>query len=384
MSRGQTIALRHKRQEEWTAKYEQSLRSYSPKTNPTINEIMERVLWRTETFNGSIIRNIDSFKAPKTKDVGKLRLLIAQHLYGAFPAPNVLKRIWYYSPNEVPTNRFGQAAMRRLSDQEVEIRTNMYLCVVSGQSLHRTMMSAMFTKKETHSFLTGPNDLPFEESLAFAVAGSYTDNHGVKNRIAKSRISRMFEDFSKLTPDKVSFSKDFIRFCVTNEIGIEEINDIYDFLTSRQYRNDGFSFKGRTLSSVRKLVDDWHRALAREKRLGGKIWEGAPIADYTTVIKSGVKEHVWTITQITNSKALAAEGTALHHCVYSYQNSCVSGRLSIWSLKCDGERKITIELNHTSEKIVQMRGYANRSAYRHEVDIIKDWANENRLGVSSY
>lgn len=378
-----TVAQRHKVQEEYEARYNSSLKAHVPTAGPSLHELMERVRYRSEGFDGSEVRSLDSFKAPKTKDAGKLRLMIAQHLYGKFPAPNVLKRVWYYDDATVATNRFGQTTSRRLVDKEVQIRTAMFLCVVSGQSLHRKMMSEMFTKKETHAFLTGPSDLPFEEALTFAVASSYTDNYGIKNRIAKSSIHRMFEDFSRLTPEKVSFAKDYIRFCITNEIGIEEINDIYDFL-NRPMRQLDFSFKGRTLSSVRKMVEDWHRALNRERRLGGKVWEGAPIADFTLVVNSAGKEKVWTITQINNSKALAAEGTALHHCVYSYQNNCINGRLSIWSLKCDGERKITIELNHSSEKVVQMRGYANRSAHRHEIDVIKEWANENRLGVASY
>lgn len=384
MSRGKTIALRHQKEKEWVAKYDRSLKNHIPKNGLSLGQILVSVLDRAYEFDEAPIRHLESFKAPKTKDEGKLRLMVAQHLYGKFPAPQVLKRIWYYDKNSITTNRFGQDTSQRLTDSELIIRTNMFLCVAMGQSLHRKMMSQLFTKKETHAFLVGSSDLPFEEALAFAVAGSYTDNYGIKNRIAKSSIRRMFESFSKLTVDKVAFSKDFIRFCITNEIGIEEINDIYDFLTSRQQRNEAFSFKGRTLSSMRKLVEDWHRALNRERRLGGKVWEGAPIADFTSVVTSGGKDKVWTITQINDSKALAAEGTALHHCVYSYQSGCVGGRLSIWSLKCDGERKVTIELNHNTENIVQARGYANRSAHRHEMDVIKEWAGENRLGIAVY
>ena len=73
----------------------------------------------------------------------------------------------------------------------------------------------------------------------------------------------------------------------------------------------------------------------------------------------------------------------MSHCVAAYQNCCIAGQASIWSLtrECpDGGRRnvATIELRRDGT-IVQCRGFANRSLSVEEADMVRRWAEASGL-----
>ena len=59
------------------------------------------------------------------------------------------------------------------------------------------------------------------------------------------------------------------------------------------------------------------------------------------------------------------------------------GNSFIWSIKENGSRKITIEINSRKE-IIQARGRFNRVPTEAEKSIIKRWAKENQLRFRLY
>lgn len=96
------------------------------------------------------------------------------------------------------------------------------------------------------------------------------------------------------------------------------------------------------------------------------------------------KVDTWTCEEILTPIALSQEGRILHHCVFSYHSSVEKGIVSIWSLRLNDERRITIEVQNASRKIVQVRGLQNRKAKHEEMKVILMWANTNRLSISSW
>ncbi len=40
----------------------------------------------------------------------------------------------------------------------------------------------------------------------------------------------------------------------------------------------------------------------------------------------------WTVQELKSSWELAAEGTALNHCVVSYSDQCADGHTAVWSI----------------------------------------------------
>lgn len=70
----------------------------------------------------------------------------------------------------------------------------------------------------------------------------------------------------------------------------------------------------------------------------------------------------------------------MHHCVASYSRACYEKHSSIWSLTCQDQRELTIQLTlNPYPKIVQVRGLKNREATPRENAIIHLWAD--RRGI---
>lgn len=92
--------------------------------------------------------------------------------------------------------------------------------------------------------------------------------------------------------------------------------------------------------------------------------------------------HRWSIDQITSSKELQVEGNAMRHCVSSYVPYCRSGEISIWTMREDGCRKVTIEVRNST--IVQARGLANRPIRPTERFLLNRWASQNNLSINRY
>lgn len=361
-------------------------------------------------FHEHVVRSISTFRPIKTKDSGRLRTAAAQHIFGVYPTPKHVQDIW--SADKANRHRdyqfffeYGRDAQagpwgndprnNQLPHYEVEEqgRKRWYVVIATGGSLYKTLTKDFLTKKETHAFLTCPFRFTFPEALVFAIGKSYTDDVGILTRLAKSKLNTIGALVStrraNVRPGSTEFWKDVVRFLANNpQLSIQQVNDLMDFFKHNRGENGDYSLKGRTVESLMGQMAQWHRDLGRVKRMGNRSWDGVVLADRLFEGKKD-REVTWTnenwlFTQIKTSKALAEEGNKMHHCVYSYQSYCISGARSIWSLRRNDERAITIEVNNHEGTIVQIRGYANRAARPEERKAISIWAAESGLRMSSY
>jgi hypothetical protein len=196
----------------------------------------------------------------------------------------------------------------------------------------------------------------------------------------------------------------------------DQVGPVIDYLNHRHgERNTNFSLKGRTWNAVVRDMNRWHRDLraarVEEERswqsyIGNKYYvslgKGArgenadlirrPVESFISSM-GAIRDHrrcMITITQILSDKQLRAEGNRMNHCVYSYRLGCQKGDLSIWSMRAwdpatdREEALLTLELRHGSRRIVQIRGKHNRRATRQEMEIVRIWAQREKLGISSY
>ena len=87
---------------------------------------------------------------------------------------------------------------------------------------------------------------------------------------------------------------------------------------------------------------------------------------------------------MTTSWELYSEGALLHHCVYTYTNSCLAKNAFIFSLRqIEGEHElplVTIQVNK-SMQIIQTKGAYNRETTAFEDGIIGIWAEKNKLDI---
>jgi PcfJ-like protein len=212
-------------------------------------------------------------------------------------------------------------------------------------------------------------------------------------RIAKSKLVKNYSNYSTAA-GTLSFPFDFTRqavrfFCAHPDVKIVMINDLCDYFDHmREGEPDypvsgGYSLKGRTIGSLKRGMEDWHRGLARERtllRLGKPAWEGYDVPLFQHYDKDTKKR--WEIVQILTAKELSAEGSAQHHCVTSYAPKCSRGDCAIFSLRqvqgALAYRKVTIEVNRAGD-IVQTKRFANAAPDSEEKSIIKQWARSNSL-----
>jgi hypothetical protein len=321
----------------------------------------------------------------KTRNAARLRLAAARYLYAHYPVPLHLERIWLDS-NGLPA-------------AEILLRKRWYVAAARGASLYKAEASAWLSRKEVHAFLNLGGDLSFEEAFCFAIALSYTEEAGIAARIARTKIA--------LAPrEEIAFWREVMRFFCDQPATGEEIDDLCDFLSAARRRDAGYSLKGRTLASLRRAMQEWHRDIAAIERIeamrrramnrpgarqapeGGR-WDGSPLSDWQwepSAKEAVVKGERFVLRQLTSAEDLVYESRAMHHCVSSYAAKCIAGQASIWVLRRVThnriDRLLTIEVN-PQNRVIQVRGFGNRLAQPGERAILERWAKARGLVLAS-
>jgi PcfJ-like protein len=255
-----------------------------------------------------------------------------------------------------------------------------YLVAAQGGSLYKQQAHPWLSKQECHHFLTAPADVgSLRQAMWYAVARAHADNRDAAFKVARSKIA----GYSIAS----SWWKEVARFFARNPTTIHEIGDLVDFLFVAKQEDGAFTLKGRTLATLHRRMDDWHRTLRRSQTIGGGAWAGSPLPDVD--YKTGKDHHraIWRFRQIKTGNELFREGQRMHHCVASYKFACVHGYISIWSLTSEFpigrlNRGVTLEVTKDG-RIVQCRGFANRLPYGNEVTMAKRWAGEHGLTWAS-
>lgn len=314
-------------------------------------------------------RPLDSYK-PKIRSsrLDRLALDAARHLFGKHPVPRILWQAWSSAPAK------GSAVDGRA----------WFIAIGLGRSFLKTCAKGILTRREAHLFLACPHDLLIEQALHWAVARAAGASDGDALRICRSKIHTLpFNDFWRGAA----------RFFAANQpASPQQASDLCDFFSWRRREDPKFDLfgNGYNIASLIVRMESWHRDMARSKAMGSEAWAGVDIPDWTGKLSSnGLAEETWRVAQILSSKALAAEGNAMRHCVLSYKGQCMSGQASIWSLSIEEfggifERKLTIEVNNRNREIVQIRGLANRSARDHEMRAARLWARASDLSFGRY
>jgi hypothetical protein len=81
----------------------------------------------------------------------------------------------------------------------------------------------------------------------------------------------------------------------------------------------------------------------------------------------------WTTQQLRTRRALFWEGQRLRHCVATYWNCIAVRRRSIWSVRCNNKRVLTVEVDDAAGTMRQISGFANRTFTRDEEQVLRAW-----------
>ena len=341
----------------------------------TINNILKlNIFW---------IRDISEWKCSSNNTYKQIKSLIS-HLFCKYEVPEFMFEVWTQNKSS-------------LNEQHLE----WFMQLSSGESARNlSKFPIQVTKKMAHEFI----NTPFPGySIVDAIRRCQILGMGGNERLANSILmSRLRHQFTNN-----DFWTTVIQFFIdTPMFNYDEVGAIIDYINEKKYvptrivinniatyraEMPGFSMKGRNIENLLRDTHDWHKQLARTRRntrnqkyeidLTSK-WERLYGETYNLIEGSNEKRKVWHIIELTNAAELHDEGKTMHHCVYSYLQSCKTGQCSIFSLRLFGQSLVTIEVRQG--RAVQIRGPYNKKPSTKEIEIIEKWAHSRNIEISKY
>ena len=266
-----------------------------------------------------------------------------------------------------------------------------------GASFRSLDLPMVMTRKMERLFLASADHVPIENAMRNAELLAL----GVPPAFAKEILA------TRLATDlrHGEFWRTFWRFLIANAGGVDpaQIGPMIDYLQAVRHERiqattregtveldppqPGFSMKGRTVQSMLRQMEAWHRHAGRGE--GGVCWPPSPFEPFLLeepIRGDSEKPERWQLMELTSSSQLRSEGSALRHCVASYAGRCYRGSSSIWSLRLWRGEKVrpvlTIEIDSRRRAVVQARGYANRAASGKPLRLLTDWAIRERLRMA--
>ena len=333
---------------------------------------------RIEAYRHLVLREPEAWRCRLRLRAPEKRFIdLVEFAFAKYPAPLHLLRAWTDELHAGTTLIDGAPVADEVAHRRYDF-CEWYIVVAQGRSLYEKLAPLGFCRRESHHFVNAPAAVTSSvRALWYAMAKAESDDSEAALRISRSKIAGFRTD--------CSFWPEVARFFARNPTTVLEMNDLIDFINDRRLQDDDYSLEGRTLASLRRGMQAWHRALRARALVCSRGWKGFPLADaqYETTGENGPV--IWHFRQIKTDDALFREGERMHHCVVSYHGECTRGFSSIWSLTCEcppgnHNRGLTIEVNSRGE-IVQCRGFANRAPYANELEMVHRWARENGLRI---
>jgi hypothetical protein len=292
---------------------------------------------------------------------------LVRFTFAKYPVARHLENAWI---DETPVADGADAAVGAAA---ADFR-RWYIIVGRGGSLYRDATHGFLSKLETHHFVNAPDEVgTTQRAFWYAIARAQNDNETVALRVARTKLVR----FSVESP----FWQDAARFFAHNPAPIHEMGDLIDYIDAMKQEDNGFTLDGRSLPALRRRMVRWHRI--QREIVRGLRWVGYRAADAAYESDLQGESVIWRIKQIKTSDELGAEGHCMQHCVAVYQEDCITGVSSIWSLSYEApdgriNKCLTIEVSQNGT-IVQCRGFGNRQPNADEVAVLKRWAAQHDL-----
>jgi hypothetical protein len=314
---------------------------------------------------------------------------LCDHLLAKFPTPLFIwSAFWELDVVDVVKKLSDRKVKPDIEGRYVDIECSPIIQAViriaRGESFSKMCKSGDFpvalTNKQCHQFLASNS----ESTFLSALRRTQIQTWGGDNRLLRVLINRETGRRLAGIVDEMFLDSVIAWFSKNPMLDLEQFSPIMDFIWTKRFEDKKFSMKGRSAMAIMRAMEDWHQDLAKRKIVHGKEYKSSgfksghyefnrrePFGNYV--------QFIYDITEILDSKTLHAEGKAQRHCVLSYSNSIEQGYCSIWSMKLNGERAITIEVR--SRSIVQARGHCNRKVSSEEFKILQRWATENGFEI---
>lgn len=302
---------------------------------------------------------------------------LVRHVVASYPVPAFLDAAW----------------LRRDASRFQE----WYLAIGAGARLRPTGGPLRLTRRMLHHFLKAPEDYKIEHALRWGQVHALGGDRRLADAVVSSRLGTHFEN--------EEFWSSVIRFFVRHpQLACAQVAPIVDYLQHQRFEvvdaflapgvraqqpppQPNLSMKGRSLESLLRAVERWHRELGRG-RASALEWEPSGVGELEWETGTpGKTLRVWRIRELLSGRELHAEGRAMRHCVASYAQACARGSCSIWTVELHAfegvSKRLTIELS-PSGVVVQCRGRFNALPGEHELAVVRRWADQEGLQLGRF
>ncbi|HZT41559.1 MAG TPA: PcfJ domain-containing protein [Chthonomonadaceae bacterium] len=330
------------------------------------------------SIEGHTLRPIDAY-VPRSHNLEKQLIGLLNHLFVRYPVPAFLYQACL-TASEDPFKCMH------------EMYRQWFVTLAQGGSFSKFVKGFM-TSREAFAFLSAPAGHHIHENVWWAkmrVAG-------LPVSLTEKLIERVFSHY--FFDDPHGRLAEVVLFYARYYQDMDKVTfgEITDFIAWKLRHDRDFRLKGRTISSVIKLTNEWQAQMQKAK-LGQSVeWKGLGLPDW----ELEERDRIWIVGEIRNNRELLNEGRKQRHCVYSYVHWCMTGRSAIFSLRAyrkiaagctdDGriiwdrsldQTRITIEVN-SQRAVVQARGLLNRMPTDEEKRILRHWVGEMGLTLNS-
>lgn len=238
-------------------------------------------------------------------------------------------------------------------------------------------MPIPFTQKMGHYFLQAPSRLSIAEAIRFAQVRGLGGDERLADRIALSWLG------SKSYSDE-PFWERFVQILINGGMfNHSKVGELIDYVREMKRIEAGYQLKGRTLQSLLRQSNEWHKRSVYMATL--QYWQSCGIEGFRYERNDGDI----VVEELISTKELEREGKAMKHCVATYSHLCAKGRAAIYSFRkyTQGlmtEPLATIEVNLFSKRIVQAKGKMNKPIPNEARKCMELWAKKNELSVGAY
>jgi PcfJ-like protein len=327
-------------------------------------------------------RRLPTLWKPQSHNVRRQFASLARHLFAEWPVPSFMDSVWFLGHSKEAVRRQGW-----------------FLHIGRGENIRTADLPLLYTKRMAHCFMQAPSGFTADAALRWGQIHALGGDARLVKATLGTQLGNCFEHDE--------FWTTVLRFFIANPmLDSTHVGPIIDYINFQRFvsRNPlpppcnaerrgpaqpNFTMKGRSPASLLRQVAAWHRTLANVEQ--PKIeWPSSGISglEYIEGSERSGNLRIWTIRELLSTKALFAEGRAMKHCVASYARSCARGACSIWALEVDaleGHSKVlTIQVDSATRLICQSRGKCNRLPGEKERGILRRWAQQANLRLSSH
>ncbi len=337
-------------------------------------------VWRIAGKLELTIREIDSWSAGTHNPRRQFGSLV-RHLFARYEMPGFFDSAWLGNCRDMKKWQqwfisVGQGtALRQIASCEIEI-----------------------TKRVQHHTMLAPSDLDVGQAIRWGQVIALGGSERLARAMVGSQIDRPNQD--------EAFWTSVVQFlCANPMLDPAQVGPMIDYLYNRRFLRqpdrivDGvricgeipepnLSMKGRTVDSILRQIQAWHRQLARVPRREVNHWQPCGVPELERREGTDSNFRIWRIVELLSTQELVEEGRALHHCVASYEWSCLKQQCAIFSLRLHdrngNQPLVTLEVIPKSRMVVQARGKYNRKITALETRVIRGWTTEAGLQIAGH